>query len=263
MSEMKAQMQVKKQYQVRAKNLFDPAGREPFQLSRSKFEDFLNCPRCFYMDRRLGLGKPDTPPFQLNKAVDELFKREFDSYRAKKEPHPLMIENRIDAVPFAHQDIGVWRENFTGLRHHHLKTNFIVFGAIDDVWQKPNGELIVVDYKATWSTKEATLDSEWRQSWKRQLEVYQWLFRRMGFQIAKECYFVYCNAKTSGSTFQKRLDFDVSLLKYEANDSWIEGKLTEARACLLSPAIPPPAPGCDYCAYKKASALLAEKYRSA
>ena len=248
-------------YMIRVKNLFDPASNQPFQLSRSKIEDFVNCPRCFYMDRRLGVAKPDTPPFQLNKAVDLLLKKEFDEYRAKKEPHPIMRSNGIEAIPFLHKELDAWRENFTGLRFHHLPSNFIVTGAIDDVWQKPNGELIVLDYKATWSTKEASLDSKWRQSWKRQLEVYQWLFRKLGFKVAKEGYFVFCNVKTEENHFNNCLKFETILLKYEGDDSWIEPKLLEARACLSSEKIPNAAPNCDYCSYKKASATLAAKYR--
>lgn len=32
--------------------LFDPGSDKPFALSRSKVELFLECPRCFYLDRR-------------------------------------------------------------------------------------------------------------------------------------------------------------------------------------------------------------------
>jgi hypothetical protein len=58
--------------------LFDPGSDKPFPLSRSKVELYLNCPRCFYLDRRLGIGRPSGPPFNLNSAVDALLKREFD-----------------------------------------------------------------------------------------------------------------------------------------------------------------------------------------
>src|SRR3989338_9517283 len=109
----------KKKYQIRQTRLYNPRASEPFPLSRTKIEDFVNCPRCFYMDRRLGAGKPDTPPFQLNKAVDTLLKKEFDTYRERKEPHPIMKAYGIDAVPFVHKDLEVWRENFKGIQFLH------------------------------------------------------------------------------------------------------------------------------------------------
>jgi len=55
----------------------------------------------------------------------------------------------------------------------------LVFGAIDDLWQNPRGEFMVVDYKAT-SKAEAinSLDKEWHEGYKRQMEIYQWLLRQ-------------------------------------------------------------------------------------
>ena len=213
------------------------------------------------MDRKLGAGRPDTPPFQLNKAVDELLKKEFDTYRSQGKPHPFMSQHGIDAIPFAHPSLDTWRENFEGIQHCHKETNFLVFGAIDDVWQAPDGKLIVLDYKATWTEREASLEDEYKQGWKRQIEVYQWLFRRNGFEVSNTGYFIFCNVDTARGRFDNRLDFKMELWPYEGNDSWIEPKLFEARACLSAEQIPEPNPDCDYCSYRKASANLAQKYR--
>jgi len=67
----------------RKRNLFDPASSEPFPLSRSKIEFFLKCPRCFYLDRRLGVKPPGMPSMTLNRAVDSLMKAEFDGYESQ------------------------------------------------------------------------------------------------------------------------------------------------------------------------------------
>ena len=66
----------------RTKNIYDPASKNPFKLSRSKIDLFLECPRCFYLHRRLGVGRPPGYPFTLNVAVDALLKKEFDIHRA-------------------------------------------------------------------------------------------------------------------------------------------------------------------------------------
>ena len=58
----------------RTRNLFDPNSEKPFKLSRSKIDLFWECPRCFYFDRRLGVGRPPGFPFALNSAVDHLLK---------------------------------------------------------------------------------------------------------------------------------------------------------------------------------------------
>src|SRR3990167_11231825 len=168
------------------KKLYDPKSKEFFKISRSKIDLFVECPRCFYLDRRLGVSRPQGFPFNLNSAVDILLKKEFDIYPKQKTPHPLMDSYGVSAVPFQHEKIETWRENFTGVETHHTPTNFVVFGAVDDIWQKTEGadeggKLIVVDYKATSKEAEVTLDAEWQDGYKRQMEVYQWLLRQNGF----------------------------------------------------------------------------------
>src|SRR3989344_2617438 len=129
----------------RVRNVFNPESKEPFKLSRSKLELFLNCRLCFYLDRRLGVGQPPGLPFNLNSAVDHLLKKEFDIHRAGKTAHPLMKAYGIAAVPFPHPELDKWRESFVGIQYLHEKTNFIITGAIDDVWADPKSKLHIVD----------------------------------------------------------------------------------------------------------------------
>ncbi len=166
----------------RSRNIFHVNELKPFKLSRSKIQNFLDCPRCFYLDRKCGTSHPPSYPFTLNNAVDALLKKEFDKYRIEGTSHPICLTHGIDAVPFTHPDLDDWRMNLKGIQYLHEPTNFIITGAIDDLWVKSDGELIVVDYKATSTTKAITLDEEYRQAYKRQMEIYQWLFRKNGFQ---------------------------------------------------------------------------------
>src|SRR5437867_3759517 len=85
--------------------------RRILKLSRSKIEDFLRCPRCFYLDRRLGISQPPGFPFNLNSAVDLLLKKEFDIHRGKGTAHPLMKSYGINAIPLSHPELDRWREN--------------------------------------------------------------------------------------------------------------------------------------------------------
>ena len=48
---------------IRSRNLYKPNQEKPFKLSRSKVDNFISCKRCFYIDRRLGVGHP--PDFLL------------------------------------------------------------------------------------------------------------------------------------------------------------------------------------------------------
>src|SRR6476620_1533074 len=94
---------------------YQPGQSAPFKVSRSKIELFMQCPRCFWLDVRLKITRPSSPPFNINKTIDELFKKEFDTYRQKGKPHPLMIEFGVDATPFGHEDLDKWRDTFVGV----------------------------------------------------------------------------------------------------------------------------------------------------
>jgi hypothetical protein len=239
--------------QKRTRNIFDPKSQEPFKLSRSKLELFVECPRCFYLDRRLGVGRPPGFPFTLNMAVDTLLKKEFDTHRAKGTKHPLQTKYGIDAVPFQHKDMDIWRHNFTGVQYLEPTTNLLITGAVDDVWVNPKKELIVVDYKATSTEKVITLEEEYRQGYKRQMEIYQWLLRRNGFKVSNTGYFVYVNGKTDRAAFDGKLEFDVKVLDYTGQDSWVEGIIAKANDCLRGVKVPNPPESCEYCNYRQAA----------
>lgn len=237
----------------RIKNLYEPGSPEPFKLSRSKIDLFFGCPRCFYLDRRLGIGRPPGFPFSLNSAVDKLLKLEFDIHRTNGTKHPLIEKYGVDARPIPHEELGNWRHNFTGIQYLHKPTNFLITGAIDDLWQNSKGEYIVVDYKATSKDEEIIeLNKEWQDSYKRQMEIYQWLFRQNGFNISDTGYFVYCNGKTDRQAFDAKLEFDVTLIPYTGSDNWVERVIIEAHKCLNNEKIPEAGVDCDYCDYVKA-----------
>ena len=159
-------------YKQRKRNLYENTS-ESYAISRSKIDLFINCPRCFYLDRKLGLAQPSMPSWPLNSAVDYLLKQEFDYYRKLQLPHPIMVQYGIDAVPFSHPDLPFWRDDvyhYVGASVVDEQTGFQVQGIIDDVWITPQGELNIVDYKATSTASEISLDDEFKQSYKRQME---------------------------------------------------------------------------------------------
>lgn len=241
----------------RTRYLFDPKSTQPFRLSRSKIDLFIGCPKCFYLDRRLGVGQPPGYPFSLNNAVDILLKKEFDIHRSKGTSHPLMKKYAIDAIPLAHEKIEEWRDSFKrGITFLHEKTNLLITGGVDDVWVDKNGKLIIVDYKATSKDGEVSLDAPWQDAYKRQMEVYQWLFRKNGFEVSDTGYFVYANGKTDKKAFDGKLEFDVKIIPYKGDDKWVEKVITDAHATLMSDKIPHAGSDCDFCNYREAAATI-------
>ena len=235
----------------RTRNIYSPGQDKPFKLSRSKVESFVNCERCFYLDRRLGINQIPGFPFNINSAVDELLKREFDQYRENAEPHPYMVDAGINAIPYQHEKLDKWRENFVGIQYFHETSNFLLHGAIDDVWKTNEGELIVVDYKATSKKDKVNINAPWQNGYKRQMEFYQWLLRKNDFQVSNRGYFVYCNGKRDRKGFNAKVEFDVDLLPYDGDDGWVEDTIEQIFACLNQNKTPAPNNNCDQCKYNQ------------
>ena len=237
----------------RLTNLYQPLSSKPFKLSRSKIELYMECPKCFYLDRRLGVGRPPGFPFALNSAVDSLLKKEFDLLRRNHEAHPLMKKYGIDAIPAEHEMLDEWRSNFKGVKYLHPVTNLLISGAIDDLWQNTQGEYIVVDYKSTSKNEEIiALDKDWQKSYKRQMEIYQWLLRQNGYKVSDTGYFLYCNGRTDMERFDGKLEFNLTLIPYQGNDDWVEGIIGAVHGCLNSDVVPEASITCDFCAYRTA-----------
>ncbi len=228
---------------------FNQRQKDSLKLSRAKIEEFVQCPRCFYLDVKLGIPRPSFPAFTLNSAVDSLLKKEFDIHRANGEKHPLMKAYKIDAIPYDNEKLKEWRNK--GIFFHHKETDFLIYGKVDDVWIDREGKLIIVDYKATSTNQEITLDGIYKEGYKREVEVYQWLFRKNGFRVSDLTYFVYCNASLDRKAFDGKLEFEIKLIPYQGDDSWIEPILFKIKDCLEKNKIPDPNPNCEYCAYRQ------------
>ncbi|HVS59027.1 MAG TPA: PD-(D/E)XK nuclease family protein [Candidatus Saccharimonadales bacterium] len=242
---------------------YKPGQTAPFKVSRSKIELFMQCPRCFWLDVRLKITRPSSPPFNINKAIDELFKKEFDTYRKQGKPHPLMVEFGVTAIPFQHDQLDVWRETFTGVVTLHKPTNLHVFGAVDDLWVNDDGEVIVVDYKATAKDKDVSIDSDWQISYKRQMEVYQWLLRQNGLTVSDTGYFVYTNGRMDLDGFNDRVEFRTKLIQYTGNTDWVEPTLQKMKQCMDGD-MPPVGDSimggpCEFCTYARARTELTLK----
>jgi hypothetical protein len=204
------------------------------------------------LEKRLGIGRPDMPGWALNSAVDELLKREFDIHRANGTTHPLMKKYGIDAVPYEHEELEAWRDSLRrGIQFFHKSSGLIIRGGIDDVWVTPKGELHIVDYKATSKKDEVNIDGLYQQGYKRQIEVYQWLFRQNGFKVSDVGYFVYCNGDSDKEAFDAKLEFDVVVIPYKGDDSWIEKTVVAMGKCLRAKNIPASDRKCHYCGYVK------------
>lgn len=213
------------------------------KISRSKIELFLDCPRCFWLEMKKGVKRPPSFPYTINSAIDALLKKEFDVCRENGTAHYIIKKYNINAIPYKCDQINTWRTNFTGVQFHHKPTDFLVFGAVDDVWVNPEGELVVVDYKATGAKEYKIYDS-----YKRQMEVYQWLLVMNGYKVSKTGYFLFAKVNKEGGFAEGKLSFDLFIELQEGDSFWVEGAILGARKA-LDESIPESKSDCSFCQF--------------
>jgi hypothetical protein len=244
------------------KTLFDPSSDTPFQLSRYRLERSMDCPRCFWLELRKGLKRLEPHPYTLNGAVDRLVKKEFDVYRERQEPHPIMTEFGIVGVPWNDPRLKDWRLTVKGkgMRFLHTETNLDIMGAPDDIWLVGEVEkrVAIVDTKATSSKTEHPIEDDWWRSYRRQLDIYVWLLERMdpGHPVSPTGYFLLLNGQAEASDFGLRLQFKPKVIPYHTDPSWVESAIRRAHACLIAPEPPASADACELCQYRRTAREL-------
>jgi PD-(D/E)XK nuclease superfamily len=227
--------------------------KNELKISRTGIEQHIRCPKCFFMQRKLGLKPPSMVPLTLAVATDALLKNEFDTVRTSGSSHPLWKREGLNLRAFQHADIDVWRSNFKGMRVMH-ESGTEVYGAVDDVWENlDSNELHIVDYKSTSKKEEPTIETGFGDSYKRQMEIYQWLFRKAGFKINSIGYFLYVNGSKQGNFYQNGTEgvmhFETTMISYSGDDSWVNDAVTSAVNCLKSDITPNNGTDCDNCRY--------------
>lgn len=251
----KGEFQEAKGIRTRQSSFYKPDQNETFKISRSKFSNFLDCKRCFYLDRVKGLQEPSMPGWSLNTTVDDLLKKEFDTFREQGQPHPIFKEYNLNFIPFKHEDIDKWRNSLSGgISYIDEETNLIIQGGVDDVWYNlDTKELVVADYKAQSTSaeveKEYYLKSQYHQGYKTQMDIYVYILRKMGFKVSDTSYFMVCNGVKTGDSFGSVMNFDITLVDYKVDTSWVQNKIIDMKTTLDSKKIPAETAHCESCAY--------------
>ena len=239
----------------RQSSIYKPGQNDVYKISRSKFSNFIDCKRCFYLDRVKGLQEPGMPGWALNTTVDDLLKKEFDYYRKKKTPHPIFKKYNLNFIPYSHNDIDKWRNSLNGgISYLDEDTNIIIQGGVDDVWLNlDTQEIVVCDYKAQSTSykveKESYLNGVYHQSYKIQMDIYVYILRQMNFKVSNTSYFMVCNGVKNVDRFDAKINFDIKLIDYKVNTKWIKNKILDMKKTMDSNTVPERTPHCENCAY--------------
>jgi len=215
--------------------------KKPINLSPSSLNLFLECPFCFWLEKRQGIRRPPPYPYALNAAVDVLLKQEFDVYRQKNMPHPLISSHNVSAKLFANQELlNEWRSNFKGLRYYHPQLDATFFGAVDDILEFDGGKFAPLDYKSTGARKANVYDS-----FQLQMDAYTYLLEKNGYPTLNKGYLAfYIVNKEDG--FGGRLPFRKELKEVETNPQRIPPLFKQAVDLLRSDQVLSHTPDCKF-----------------
>lgn len=215
--------------------------KKPIQLSPNSLNLYFECPLCFWLEKRIGIKRPQPYPYALNTAVDLLLKEEFDKYRKKKELHPLLVAYNIPAKLFPNQKLlNEWRNNRKGIRYYDASLDATLFGAVDDILEFSDGRLAPMDYKSTGSKVPNVYDR-----FQLQMDVYTFLLEKNGYKtIRKGCLAFYVVDKENG--FLDRLPFKKEIIMIDTDPTYIPEVFGEAVALLRKSAPPSHSLDCQY-----------------
>jgi len=185
--------------------------------------------------------RPPPYPYALNAAVDSLLKEEFDKYRNKGEPHPLLVANNIPAKLFPNQQLlNEWRNNLKGIRYYDLTLDATLFGAVDDILEFSEGKLAPLDYKSTGSKVPTVYDR-----FQLQMDIYTFLLEKNGYKtVRKGCLAFYVVDKENG--FNDKLPFKKEIQMIDTDPSYVQGLFEEAVTLLRKEAPPSHSADCQY-----------------
>ena len=264
----------------RHQGVYKPDNSEPYELSRSAIDKLIKCEACFWLEKAKGVKTPKMPGFNLNTNTDTLLKKDFDAIRGQG-PNPLMLAAGLGHLrPFWHEDIGKWADAMhfgaEGRFHFdHPETNIRFGGGLDDVWENiETGELHIVDYKSTAQVTSTPKpldasfiappadpsEADYKAGYRRQMDMYQWIARQLGYRVSDTGYFLYVDGQhvhesgmlDANEPWQAWMRFNVAVIPYQGNDSWVEDALRRARFLVSEvKTCPEHGASCEYGAYLK------------
>lgn len=242
---------------ARHRGAFNPENPAPYELSRSRIENYIRCKACFWLEQIHRVKPPEIPSFTINTTTDILLKRDADAVRGTS-TLPLWSAHGLDhLIPFAHENLEKWTNslhygaNDSYFNTVHVPSNIKLGGGLDDVFlNTKSGQIHIVDYKSTaqgtrspgkYEKKPVSLNDPWKISYKRQMDMYVWVARQKGFDVSDIGYFVYVDAQhkdINGMLIDDNpavawMQFATSIIPYTANTSWVEPTLLEIREFLM------------------------------
>lgn len=216
---------------------------EEIRLSPSTLNMFLDCERCFWLEKVKGLKRPRGIFPSLPGGMDRVIKSYFDSFRKKRTLPPELLRGDFEGAKlFEDQErLDRWRDWRTGLCWRDGEGSTL-FGALDDLLVK-DGRYIPFDYKTKGSV---TTPEDAVKYYQNQLDCYALLLEKNSLPTAGHGFLIYYSPKMAGEN--GKMLFEIQAIKIAASPERALSTFGRAIQTLKGPM-----PGinfrCEYCSF--------------
>ncbi len=220
-----------------------------FKLSPSTLNLFLDCPRCFWLDKIKNLKRPRGIFPSLPNGMDRAIKTHFDTFRAMGALPPELNGTNFEGVKLYpdQAQLDKWREWRTGLVHKD-QDGSTLSGALDDLLVK-SGRYIPFDYKTKGSP---TTEEDAVKYYQNQLDCYALLLESNHLPTIGHAFLLYYSPKSVGE--HGKVLFELQAIKIETNIERARQTFQKAIE-LLKGNKPSSSPNCEYCTWLRKFAI--------
>ncbi|MBI1977858.1 MAG: PD-(D/E)XK nuclease family protein [Candidatus Omnitrophica bacterium] len=215
----------------------------PIKLSPSALNLFLDCPRCFWLEKVKGIKRPRGIFPSLPGGMDRIIKTYFDTFRAKSElPPELKGPEFVGVKLFSDQvQLNRWREWRTGLEFKD-EDGSSLSGALDDLLVKED-RYIPFDYKTKGSP---TTQEDATKYYQNQLDCYALMLEANQMKPLGHAFLLYFSPKLMNSG--GNVAFEVQAIKIQINTDRARETIKQAVQLLMGTR-PLLNSACEYCSF--------------
>lgn len=220
------------------------------QLSPSTLSLFKECPRCFWLQLKAGVHRPQGIFPSLPGGMDGVIKTYFDQFRGTKEGLPPELRGKVDGKLLDDQALlNGWRVRTGGLRYFDKKLNTKLMGLLDDCLvdspstSSGNKFYIPLDYK----TRGYAPKDDSSQFYQHQLDIYEWLLQENGYKTGGVGFLVYYHpiaVRQDGI-----VQFEVTPKRMETSPANARTLFEEAAKLLQGDKAPKAHSACTFCSW--------------
>ncbi|MBI3963373.1 MAG: PD-(D/E)XK nuclease family protein [Candidatus Kerfeldbacteria bacterium] len=222
--------------------------KKPITISNTGLTLLEDCPRCFWLQYRQGIRRPEGPVSRLANRYDSVIKKYFDLYRAISELPP-MVEGSLRGSLYPNFGIDRTKAGYIPSRlYADLAPGYKLVGILDELLIDGDRRFSPVDHKT--SSAAPVGEPPVYPSYTRQLDIYDYLLGENGHATNGIGYLIFFRL---GERARQDHEFQhVVTVKRFDTDASRPKPLLEQAVEILKGSLPEASPACGFCTYFRA-----------